>query len=139
MAADSPTASQVHFDGVGAVPIDLQTFELAAPVARPAGAGGVFVEGVLGLLDDQGVDPLRQRNGVPAAKQQRFEECLIIALLELRPVVVELLLDARLRGHRGFARFASGRMFSRGCTMPSISAASFASASAFSVLYSCLS
>src|SRR5262245_57052676 len=139
MAADSPAAPQVHFDEVGAVPIDLQTVELAAPVARPAAASGVLVEGVLGLLDDQREDPLRQRNGFPAAKQQRFEEGLIIALVELRPVAVEQLLDASLRGHRGFARFASGRTFSRGCTMPSISTASFAKASAFSVLYSCRS
>src|SRR5262245_2900041 len=134
MAAEPPAASQVHFDEVGAVPIDLQTVELATPVACPAGADGVLVEGVLGLLDDQGVDPLRQRNGTPAAQQQRFEEGLIIPLLELRPVVVELLLDALFRGHRRFARFESGTTFSRGCTIESISAARRRNASAFSAL-----
>src|SRR6478735_4808224 len=121
----------MHVDVVGTVPIDLQAVELAAPVACPAASGGALVEGVLGLLDDQGGDPLRQRKGIPAAPQQGFKKALIITLLELRPIAVQYLLDALFLVHRRFARLASGSTFS--CeTMLLISVASLRSASAFS-------
>ena len=59
MAAESSATSQVYVDVVGTVPIDLQAVELAAPVACPTAFGGALVEGVLGLLDDQGGDHLQ--------------------------------------------------------------------------------